>query len=211
MPWWPSVFILPYWHNDLCSLQTYGHYKFLDTKKLLWKPWTTHDNALRWGVKKLVDRLREDELKPFFVGLFPKVCRTAFLETAVRRSAHRTIQRMCASPSTTSRPSVLEFSQRSFCWTSKTAEHGIKNILNRWNTRNHHIQIRMIIWSYQSDIEKPMSIGWLQDLRIFLEQANAQAAEDAQRALPWDSCRFLFVVANSQLSSHGSKILQIST
>ena len=29
-----------------------------------------------------------------------------------------------------------------------------------------------------------MSIGWLQDLRIFLEQANAQAAEDAQRALP---------------------------
>ena len=27
---------------------------------------------LRWGIKKLVDRLREEELKPFFVGLFPK-------------------------------------------------------------------------------------------------------------------------------------------
>ncbi|CAJ1386664.1 unnamed protein product [Effrenium voratum] len=25
-----------------------------------------------WGIKKLVDRLREEELKPFFVGLFPK-------------------------------------------------------------------------------------------------------------------------------------------
>lgn len=83
--------------------------------------------------------------------------------------------------------------------------------LKHSKSSDHHIQIRMIIWSYQSDIEKPMSIGWLQDLRTFLEQANAQAAEDAQRALPWDSCRFLFVVANSQLSSHGSKILHIST
>ncbi|CAK9050754.1 unnamed protein product [Durusdinium trenchii] len=26
----------------------------------------------QWGIKKLVDRLREEELKPFFVGLFPK-------------------------------------------------------------------------------------------------------------------------------------------
>ncbi|CAE7234379.1 Cwc22 [Symbiodinium natans] len=26
----------------------------------------------QWGVKKLVDRLNEDELKPFFTGLFPK-------------------------------------------------------------------------------------------------------------------------------------------
>lgn len=69
----------------------------------------------QWGVKKLVDRLREDELKPFFVGLFPK---------------------------------------------------------------DHPKNVRFAINYFTA-----IGLGVLtEDLRIFLEQANAQAAEDAQRA-----------------------------
>ncbi|CAL1140617.1 unnamed protein product [Cladocopium goreaui] len=69
----------------------------------------------QWGVKKLVDRLREDELKPFFVGLFPK---------------------------------------------------------------DHPKNVRFAINYFTA-----IGLGVLtEDLRTFLEQANAQAAEDAQRA-----------------------------
>ena len=70
-------------HTDtvICAVfRPMGIINFEHKETVFKKPWTTHDkydNALRWGVKKLVDRLREDELKPFFVGLFPKVCRTA--------------------------------------------------------------------------------------------------------------------------------------
>ncbi len=73
---------------------------------------------LRWGIKKLVDRLREEELKPFFVGLFPKdfdrsCCHgTCFVEVPHLKKNCRTIQRACVSPSTTSRRLVLESWQR---------------------------------------------------------------------------------------------------
>ncbi|CAK9048766.1 Pre-mRNA-splicing factor CWC22 [Durusdinium trenchii] len=69
----------------------------------------------QWGIKKLVDRLREEELKPFFVGLFPK---------------------------------------------------------------DHPKNVRFAINYFTA-----IGLGVLtEDLRSFLEQANAQAAEDAQKA-----------------------------
>jgi len=69
----------------------------------------------QWGIKKLVDRLREDELKPFFVGLFPK---------------------------------------------------------------DHPKNVRFAINYFTA-----IGLGVLtEDLRTFLEQANAQAAADAQKA-----------------------------
>lgn len=73
------------------------------------------DVWLRWGIKKLVDRLREEELKPFFVGLFPKDFDSHDLGTWRLKLCiwYRTTRRACVSPSTTSLRLVLESWQRS--------------------------------------------------------------------------------------------------
>ena len=110
----------------------------------------THD-ALRWGVKKLVDRLREDELKPFFVGLFPKenaeFCSTELWkrqlwDDSILCQDHPKNVRFAINYFTAIGLGVLtEEKEQLRTWHHMASKH----MMTRFKSSNYRIQVRIII------------------------------------------------------------------